>query len=78
LKDCSIEEIIVGALYGKGVIYSAFLNDKEKAAASFQELIKSYPDHPRANAIALEICCIFDIDNFVINAPIRDFGIVCI
>jgi tetratricopeptide (TPR) repeat protein len=55
LTDCSIEEIVVGALYGKGVIYSAFLNDKEKAAASFQELIKSYPDHPRALSAAAEL-----------------------
>ena len=55
MKDYSIEEIIVGALYGKGVIYSAFLNDKEKAATSYQKLIKSYLYHPRALSAAAEL-----------------------
>ena len=55
LKACTIEDILVEGLYGKGVLYRYYLHDSEKAAAAFKELIDKYPVHPTTEAAMDEL-----------------------
>ena len=42
-------------LYGKGIIYRYYLNDKDQAAAIFKQVIARYPDHPTALSAQAEL-----------------------
>lgn len=55
LKECSLENIVTGALYGKGTIYSSFLDNNELAGLAFSEIIDRYPDSETAKSAAEEL-----------------------
>ena len=55
LNTCSINDILVESLYGKGIIYLYYLNEKDKAIGVFKELVEKYPDNPTAESAMDEL-----------------------